>query len=31
MQKFKYHAVTTHDLEGDGYSVQFLDLKNVYT
>lgn len=31
MQKFKYYAVITPDLEDGGYLVQFPDLENVYT
>ncbi len=31
MQKFKYYAVITPDLEDGGFLVHFPDLKNVYT
>lgn len=31
MQKFKYYAIITPDLEDGGFLVRFPDLKNVYT
>ena len=31
MQKFKYYAVITPDLEDGGYLVRFPDLEDVYT